>query len=162
MNVECSNCPAKYGVPDAKVRGRKVRITCKRCGSPIVIDGTALAEEAAPRAGARQRTMVGGLDAPVGGVLGGARTGGAQAKPASGASAGKATLVGGVVPPTAVVSAPRLAQPAPPVLEPEDEPWTVAVTEDDQREMTTPEVVEAYVSGIIDEETFVWRDGMED
>jgi hypothetical protein len=30
----------KYTVPDAKVRGRKVRATCKHCRSPILIDGT--------------------------------------------------------------------------------------------------------------------------
>ena len=34
----------KYAVPDAKVRGRKVRATCKHCRSPILIDGTAMPE----------------------------------------------------------------------------------------------------------------------
>ncbi|HVW24251.1 MAG TPA: zinc-ribbon domain-containing protein, partial [Polyangiaceae bacterium] len=49
MNVACSSCPAKYAVPDEKVRGRKVRITCKRCGAPIIVDGTGLAAgDAAP------------------------------------------------------------------------------------------------------------------
>jgi predicted Zn finger-like uncharacterized protein len=45
MNVTCSGCPAKYAVPDEKVRGKKVRITCKHCGTNIVVDGTALAAE---------------------------------------------------------------------------------------------------------------------
>lgn len=40
MNIACNNCPAKYAVPDEKVRGRKVKITCKRCGATIIIDGT--------------------------------------------------------------------------------------------------------------------------
>jgi hypothetical protein len=31
----------QYTVPDAKVRGRKVRVTCKHCRTPFVIDGTA-------------------------------------------------------------------------------------------------------------------------
>jgi predicted Zn finger-like uncharacterized protein len=42
MNVACGACPAKYVIPDEKVRGRKVRIPCKRCGAAIVIDGTAV------------------------------------------------------------------------------------------------------------------------
>ncbi len=41
MNVTCTGCPAKYAVPDEKVRGKKVRITCKHCGTNIVVDGTA-------------------------------------------------------------------------------------------------------------------------
>src|SRR5664280_1625085 len=52
MNVACGACPAKYVIPDEKVRGRKVRIPCKRCGAAIIIDGTRLAsdkEDPAPR-----------------------------------------------------------------------------------------------------------------
>jgi hypothetical protein len=39
---------------------------------------------------------------------------------------------------------------------------TVAVTDDDQRDMTLAEIVEAYAAGIIDAETFIWREGMDD
>ena len=42
MNVVCGACPAKYSIPDEKVRGRKVRIPCKHCGAAIIIDGTVL------------------------------------------------------------------------------------------------------------------------
>ncbi len=42
MNVTCTGCPAKYAVPDEKVRGKKVRITCKHCGTNIVVDGSAI------------------------------------------------------------------------------------------------------------------------
>jgi predicted Zn finger-like uncharacterized protein len=45
MNVTCTGCPAKYAVPDEKVRGKKVRITCKHCGTNIVVDGSALAAD---------------------------------------------------------------------------------------------------------------------
>src|SRR6185295_3935651 len=68
MNIASSNCPAKYAVPDDKVRGRKVRITCKRCGAGIVVDGTKLVQAAAVAGpvSARERhsTKVGGLEAP--------------------------------------------------------------------------------------------------
>jgi hypothetical protein len=43
--VACISCSARYTVPDAKVRGRKLRATCKRCRTPFVIDGTATALE---------------------------------------------------------------------------------------------------------------------
>jgi predicted Zn finger-like uncharacterized protein len=45
MNVTCTGCPAKYAVPDEKVRGKKVRIACKHCGTNIIVDGTALGTE---------------------------------------------------------------------------------------------------------------------
>ncbi|HYP87940.1 MAG TPA: zinc-ribbon domain-containing protein [Polyangiaceae bacterium] len=51
MNVSCTSCSAKYGIPDEKVRGKKVKITCKHCGTAIVVDGTTLdAPAAAPAA----------------------------------------------------------------------------------------------------------------
>jgi predicted Zn finger-like uncharacterized protein len=42
MEVSCTSCPARFAVPDDKVRGRRVKMKCKRCGAPIVIDGTTL------------------------------------------------------------------------------------------------------------------------
>jgi predicted Zn finger-like uncharacterized protein len=46
MNVTCGACPAKYVIPDEKVRGRKVRIPCKHCGAAIIVDGTGLSGQA--------------------------------------------------------------------------------------------------------------------
>jgi predicted Zn finger-like uncharacterized protein len=40
--------------------------------------------------------------------------------------------------------------------------WTVNVADDDQRGMTTAEIVAAYGEGSINADTYVWRDGMED
>src|SRR6188508_2458866 len=45
MKVSCQACGAKYTIADDKVRGRKVKIRCKSCGTPIVVDG---ASEAPP------------------------------------------------------------------------------------------------------------------
>jgi predicted Zn finger-like uncharacterized protein len=50
MNVTCNSCAARYAVPDAKVQGRRVRIRCKKCQSPILIDGTSLLPEPATTA----------------------------------------------------------------------------------------------------------------
>jgi predicted Zn finger-like uncharacterized protein len=39
MKVSCQACGAKYTIADDKVRGRKVKIRCKSCGTPMVVDG---------------------------------------------------------------------------------------------------------------------------
>jgi predicted Zn finger-like uncharacterized protein len=43
MEVRCSQCSTRYLVPDEKVRGRKVRLPCRRCGNAIVINARHLA-----------------------------------------------------------------------------------------------------------------------
>ncbi len=286
MEVSCSNCPARYAVPDAKVRGRKVRIQCKRCKAAIVVDGTGLAAgdakrepakaevpapapapakaasvaaapggkpkqlEAAPRPrmdsgwrepgavnapgpkvpgagmGARprsamKRTMIGGLggpgadaepqapEAPEAPPAPEPKAPAAEAKPSPSPdperpkptpspapalsaprpdaapprpdaaprarSAIKKTMIG--IPPPAA-PAPQRPEPEPePELPPiaEVEPsapepprpgmaaeWTVAITDDQHEELTTSEVVELYVRGGIDFETFIWAEGMDD
>jgi predicted Zn finger-like uncharacterized protein len=40
--------------------------------------------------------------------------------------------------------------------------WHVNVSDTDQRSMSLAEVVEAYNSGVITQETFIWTDGMDD
>jgi predicted Zn finger-like uncharacterized protein len=52
MKVSCQACGAKYTIADDKVRGRKVKIRCKSCGTPMVVDGQSEAPEAAAGAGA--------------------------------------------------------------------------------------------------------------
>jgi predicted Zn finger-like uncharacterized protein len=47
MKVSCQACGAKYTISDEKVRGRKVKIRCKSCGTPIVVDGANPAETSA-------------------------------------------------------------------------------------------------------------------
>lgn len=40
MNIACTSCSARYGVADDKITGKRVRITCKRCATVLVVDGT--------------------------------------------------------------------------------------------------------------------------
>lgn len=42
------------------------------------------------------------------------------------------------------------------------EPWTVNVDDGDQRTMTEQELVAAYRSGVVNDETFCWKEGMGD
>jgi predicted Zn finger-like uncharacterized protein len=252
MNIACASCPAKYAVPDDKVRGRKVRITCKRCGAAIIVDGTSLGATGSPGTAERpvQQTIAGGTEAPADqapppsgeGVATGAAAGpdgaaasrdeqqvpahsaavaeaaaapapaaakaavkplaaapGAGAKPLAsvakqaGAAAdakggfpkpggagakigglgkaastvtGAATASAGATATQAArsVAVPRAAAAvravAPSALP--ERTWTVAVTDDDHREMTLAQLVDAYAAETIDAETFVWRDGMQD
>jgi len=227
MNVSCGNCPAKYAVPDDKVRGRKVRIHCKRCGAAIIIDGSPGASErpaaarvpsAAPQprpasaapapvaASARnrdavKRTMMGvappatGSSAP---AVSTTASAGAfpQASPvaqaaaqqaAAGAAAAsdaraaaraaearrdmKRTMVGGLEAPAILAarsaalgeSRPAVvvssAAPQPPAP---DFKWTVAITDEHHEEMSTAEAVALFAAGTINEETYIWKEGMPD
>src|SRR5262249_47339186 len=42
------------------------------------------------------------------------------------------------------------------------EQWTVNVADGDQRSMTVAEIVTEYRTGVINDETFCWKDGMAD
>src|SRR6186713_2300352 len=42
MKVTCESCGSKYTIKDDKVRGKRVKIRCKGCKSPIAVDGIAL------------------------------------------------------------------------------------------------------------------------
>ena len=49
MQVECSACKTRYRVNEDSIpAGKAVRLTCKTCKSPILIDGKPLQREEAP------------------------------------------------------------------------------------------------------------------
>src|SRR6478736_5621873 len=60
MKFLCSNCKAKYQIPDEKIAGRTLKMDCRRCNTPITIrgdqpqpdelDAEPLADEPKPRA----------------------------------------------------------------------------------------------------------------
>lgn len=60
MKITCESCGAKYTIADDKVLGRKVKIRCKGCSTPIVVDGQKLGPSGAPPAGGdvKPETMV--------------------------------------------------------------------------------------------------------
>ena len=110
MKVTCQACGAKYTIADDKVRGRKVKIRCKSCGAPIVVDAQS---EAPPAADA--------------------------AKAADTSAATAATAATG-----------------------KSEPWSVNLSDTDQRTMTTDEVIAGWKSGVVTSDAFVWKEGMGD
>lgn len=116
MKISCQSCEAKYTIADEKVRGKVVKIRCKKCGTAIVVKGTE-----PPAAGAAQAAAADYDDAP-----------------------------------TRVLDRDELSSAL------GSGGWTVNVSEGDQRVVATGELVELYRSGVVDDGTFVWRDGMED
>lgn len=138
MNVTCTGCPAKYAVPDEKVRGKKVRITCKHCGTNIVVDGTAVdtAADALPKPAA-----------PV----------------ASQPAAAAVTSAPDVAPAQARVEV-KVKEPvqAKPAAAPAEVMFIVGFADDRQHPHTISQIVELYSAGKIDDEALVWKDGMPD
>lgn len=113
MKVTCQACSAQYTIADDKVKGRKVKIRCKACQTPIVVDG--------------------------------------QNPPPEAASSGQS-----VAPPALDPFAPETA------MANDADTWNVNLSDTDSRTMTTAEVIEAYRSGTITNDAFVWKDGMGD
>jgi predicted Zn finger-like uncharacterized protein len=48
MQFSCGQCSTRYAVPDDKVRGKRIRTKCRKCGAEIVVDGTSLGGDAPP------------------------------------------------------------------------------------------------------------------
>ncbi|MBI5535560.1 MAG: zinc-ribbon domain-containing protein [Deltaproteobacteria bacterium] len=117
MKISCQSCGAKYTIADEKVRGRTVKIRCKKCSSAIVISG---AEIEAPPPGEEED--------------------------------GETRIYENS--PGADPFAHGAAQP--PVE------WTLNVAEGDQRTVVVDEIVQLYRSGVISDDTYLWKDGMED
>ncbi|MES1186289.1 MAG: zinc-ribbon domain-containing protein [Myxococcales bacterium] len=134
MNVSCTSCSAKYAIPDEKVRGKKVKITCKHCGTGIIVDGTKIdaadAGEGAPAA---------------------APTASAAASPAAAKAA-----------PTAAV-APAVASPQAPAPAAATElSFDIAYPDDRQETLSVSQIVDKYAAGTLDDLAFLWREGMSD
>ena len=110
MKISCQACGTKYTIADDKIRGRKVRVRCKSCSTPIVVD-TAQAEADA------------------------------QAEAAAAASGGSPDA--GAAPDAG-------------------DPWTVNLSDTEQRTMTTEEIVTGYHSGTVTDDAFAWKEGMDD
>jgi predicted Zn finger-like uncharacterized protein len=118
MKISCQSCGAKYTIADEKVRGRTVKIRCKKCSAAIVISGQEL-DMPMPSNEEDGETRI--YEAPPG--------------------ASPFAAMGGAEPPVE---------------------WTVNVAEGDQRTVVIDEIIQLFRSGVINDDTYVWKDGMED
>lgn len=108
MKITCSACHASYNLPDEKVAGRRVKVRCKRCSEPIVVDGSGVASIPPPAEFEDEATRV-------------------MAAPTTG---------------------PNM--------------WTVNLSESEQGDMTDEEIVAGWQAGVVTEDAYVWREGMDD
>lgn len=63
MQFSCSSCSTRYSVPDEKLRGKRVRTKCRKCGAEIVVEGP---PAAAPGDGDAAPTSMGPASIPAG------------------------------------------------------------------------------------------------
>ena len=138
MKVTCESCGSKYTIKDEKVRGKRVKIRCKGCKSPIVVDGTALdgsgSDGADSEAASDQPTSL----APE------AESTDTASMDAAGASP-EAALA------TATAPAASVGQ----------ERWSVNLSETDSRDMTVEEIVAAWGT-LVTDDAYVYKPGFAD
>jgi len=127
---------------------------------PIVAESIPAPVPTAPPPAAKRQTMIGMPNALATRQNGGASAPAPRPAQPSAPKAFQRTLLGGLGAGGQSGTPARAPAPPPPNYPPP--PWTVAVTEEDQRELTTDQVVALYAVGTIDEGTYVWRDGMDD
>ena len=142
MNVSCTSCSAKYAIPDEKVRGKKVKITCKHCGTGIIVDGTKLDAAGEPSAAAPVATALAVATAP---AVAAAPT--VAAAPAVAAAPRPAATA-------AVAAAPKTAA--------AESSFDIAYPDDRQETLTVSQIVDKYAAGTLDDLAFLWREGMPD
>lgn len=151
MKVTCESCGSKYTIKDEKVRGKRVKIRCKGCKSPIVVDGTSLDGSARVATSESPAAL---SDAPE-----------ASVSMEPGADEPSATAPQGAFPAAGAFAAgaPAAEQPA---MAPDSaaavERWSVNLSETDSRDMTTDEIVSAWGSGIVTDDAYIYKPGFDD
>ena len=192
MKVACSACGATYTIADKKISGRRVRVRCKGCKSPIIVDGVGVgaAQQQAPSPADQAAAAIGaeGDDEPTNyaddqpppwakGSLAAARADeeatrllGKRAAMRSGAAIsegddGETHVLGK----DEMNDVPAWIEPLKPeptlrdATTPDQQgEWQVSVDDGDTRQMDVDDVVDAYRARVVDNETFVWKEGMAD
>jgi predicted Zn finger-like uncharacterized protein len=150
MNVSCTSCSAKYAVPDEKVRGKKVKITCKHCGTGIIVDGTKL-----DAAGGGASTGLAPATAPAA-----APTAAAAPKPAAAPAPAAAPVVAAAPKPATAAAPTPAAAPAPVATKAaasDELRFDIAYPDDRQETLSLSAIVDKYAAGALDDDAFIWR-----
>jgi predicted Zn finger-like uncharacterized protein len=164
MKVNCSSCGAANNIADDKVKGRRVKVRCKSCGTRLVVDATSDVAKTIAASEVSKSSPPAATGQKPGASLPPPRTSVAP-KPATAAAAplGRAGTLKPVVAP--VRTAPgAFARPgaAAARLDDAESPWWVNVGESDEQNMTVAEIVAGWKSGTISEDAYVWREGWDD
>ncbi len=150
MKVTCQSCGARYGIADAKIRGRRAKVRCKSCKAVFVVDGTALDPDAEPM----RESMAPSMSLPPPESDGGVYDAPSGPELASDPVAADEHPAGEHAPPSDVAASEGAV--ADPAL------WSVSVSDDDERTLTAEELVAALAAGELGEDPYIWRDGMGD
>jgi predicted Zn finger-like uncharacterized protein len=170
MKFLCSNCKAKYQIPDEKIAGRTLKMDCRRCNTPITIRGDQPqpddAEDDAPRAAQ-----------PAAAVAKGSRPATSTARPAGAASGGSSV---GAHPAGAGIGARTTGRSAigadfrrnvggaglggateAPRVTPLDQ-WHVAINDVPVGPMKRDEIARKIAAGAANGDSLAWREGFDD
>ena len=143
MKVTCQSCGARYGIADAKIRGRRAKVRCKSCKAVFVVDGTALDPDAEPMRESMTPSMSLPPPEPDGGVYD--------------VPSGSEIASAPVVPGTPVTTEAPYAAPVD-----DGVVWSVSVADNDERTLSTDELVASLAAGELGDDPYIWRDGMGD
>lgn len=138
MKFICTNCKAKYQLPDEKVAGRTLRMNCRQCKAPIVIRGEASAPLPPSAGRVTAPAPLGSLRAPAPSPLG---------------ADFRARVAGG---------APPFAAPPPLVVPSLADAWHVAIHDVPVGPMGREEVARKIALGAVGLDSLAWREGMDD
>ncbi len=184
MKFLCDNCKAKYQIPDEKVSGKTVRMKCRKCGHLIEVKSSvttagasgAASEPPEPGAPAPQASSA-ARPAPRPASLTTPRPGAPTPRPAPKVPAAPpAPRPSGTAPRPAPGTARGLAgafkaelgeakkpsnRPPPPTAPPPDE-WFAGIHGSPVGPLTLAELRSKMAAPGVDEETLVWKEGMEE
>jgi predicted Zn finger-like uncharacterized protein len=168
MKVICDSCGSKYQIKDEKVRGKRVKIRCKGCKNAIVVDGTTVGEgekevraSVAPPPDTSAKQPEPTIPEPA--ATPAPQAASADVSPAASPAAPDAQPSPA---PAAAAVAPAAQQAAEP-SEGESSPsgataWTVNLSDTDNREMTSEEILAAWKAGSVTDDAYVFREGFDD
>jgi hypothetical protein len=147
FRVTCTTCGTHFALTDdlyeRKIKNRIVTIRCKSCSSDISVDGEALAANAATASATANEPMIDSDSLP------------ASTKPPD--------LTPTVPLQSALERAADAQQTPTPALPSKTKTeglWVVCCPDEDDRELTLPEIEQAIAKNEVNGDAIVWRDGM--
>lgn len=155
MKFSCDNCQARYQIPDEKVAGRKLKYVCRKCETPIILDGTAQTATTFDPATVRPSALPPAMSIPPTSL----RPSALSLPPTDDA----ATLVPASMPPPRLSPTPSAPPPMrTPSLPPELPVWHVAIDGTPRGPMRLEQVRKHLEAGEAHPASLAWRDGQDD
>ena len=151
MKFLCDNCKAKYQIPDEKIRGRTLKMKCRKCEHPIVIRGPRTEEPARASASKPAPSRSRGASVPRRAPYSAPRPSGRSTAPASSAASalGAEFRRGGSLAPEAAPQRPTVE-------------WYVAINDVPVGPVKRDELARKIGTGAVHGKSLCWREGFDD